>query len=39
MISKNKITDINDISDEGKLLVAALAVLTSIDIKDIKNEK
>ena len=39
MISKNNITDINDISDEGKLLVAALAVLTSIDIKDIKNEK
>jgi hypothetical protein len=39
MIIKNKITEISDISDEGKLLFAAVAILTSIDIKDIKNEK
>lgn len=39
MISKTKIKDIDNISDEGKLLFAALAILTSIDNKDIKNEK
>jgi len=39
MIQHNKLTDINLNSEEGKLLMAAIAILTSIDIKHITSNK
>ena len=39
MIDLNKINSINTNSDEGKLLLAALAILTSITEEDITNKK
>lgn len=37
MIQLNTIREIDDQSTEGKLLIAAVAILTSISEKDIKN--
>lgn len=39
MIQHNKLTDINLNSEEGKLLMAAIAILTSIDHKHITSNK
>jgi hypothetical protein len=39
MIDYKKIEDFNGDSPEGKLLLASIAVLTSIDIDDIKSNK
>ncbi len=39
MIDYKKITDFNGDTPEGKLLLAAIAILTSIDIDDIRNNK
>jgi hypothetical protein len=39
MIDYKKIGDFNSDIPEGKLLLAAISILTSIDIGDIKNNK
>ena len=39
MINLNGINNINTSSDEGKLLLAALAILTSITEGDVKEKK
>ena len=39
MINLNGISNINTDSDEGKLLLAAIAILTSITEGDIKEKK
>lgn len=39
MIELNTIRELDDKSDEGKLLIAALAILTSIDTEDINSGK
>jgi predicted metalloendopeptidase len=39
MIQHSKINEINDKTDEGKLLIIALATLTSLSKKDIDNGK
>ncbi len=39
MIDYKKITDFNGDTPEGKLLLSAIAILTSIDIDDIRNNK
>lgn len=39
MINIKTIRDFSDNSDEGKMLLAALSVLTSIECKDIKEQK
>lgn len=39
MIQLKRISDFNADTDEGKLLVAAIAILTSIDKEDIKSNK
>lgn len=37
MIQLKTIRDLNDQTDEGKLLIAAIAILTSLQQEDIKN--
>lgn len=39
MIQLKTIRELDDKTDEGKLLIAALAILTSIDTEDIKSGK
>lgn len=39
MIDYKKITDFNCDTPEGKLLLAAISVLTSVDYEDIKYQK
>jgi hypothetical protein len=39
MINLKTIRDFNDNSPEGKLLLAAISILTSITPKDIKEDK
>jgi hypothetical protein len=39
MINYKTIRDFNDNSPEGKLLLMALAILTSINVEDIKDNK
>ena len=39
MINYKTIRDFNDNSPEGKLLLMALAILTSIHVEDIKDNK
>ncbi len=39
MIELKTIRDLNDQTDEGKLLFTAIAILTSLDTKDIKSGK
>ena len=39
MLELKNISDFSDNSNEGKLLMAALAILTSIDVHDIKKNK
>lgn len=37
MIQLNTVRDLDDKSNEGKLLIAAIAILTSLQQEDIKN--
>ena len=39
MINYKTIRDFNDNSPEGKLLLAAISILTSINVEDIKDNK
>ena len=39
MINLKSIRDFNDNSPEGKLLLAAISILTSINVEDIKDNK
>ena len=39
MINYKTIRDFNDNSPEGKLLLAAISILTSIKVEDIKEDK